>query len=126
MSSTPADTGSIEQVYGSTKASLAAVGRLAGSELELAAAALLRAALLTVLATVSLVAASFMAMILVAAGLVWLGLTWPAAAGVCLLLTVTAAILMALSAKRLLALCQWRATRVQLAALVAGNGGVSS
>jgi len=126
MSSATADIGSIEQVYGSTKASLAAVGRLAGSELELATAALLRAALLTVLAAVSLVAASFMAMILLAAGLVWLGLSWPAAAGACLLLTVTAAILMARSAKRLLSLCQWRATRAQLAALVAGHSGASS
>ncbi len=126
MSSAPAAIGSIEQVYGSTKASLAAVGRLAGSELELATAALLRAALLTVLATVSLVAASFMAMILVVAGLVWLGLSWPAAAAVCLLLTVTAAILMARSAKQMLALCQWRATRAQLAALVAGHGGAPS
>ena len=125
MSSAPAAVGSIEQVYGSTKASLVAVGRLAGSELELATAALLRAALLTVLATVSLVAASFMAMILVAAGLVWLGMSWPASAAICLLLTVSASLLLAFSAKRLLGLCQWRATRTQLAALVAGHSGVS-
>ncbi len=112
---------SVADTCRSTLKSVSALRDLANSELELAAAAMLRAVLFACLATACLASAAVMSMILGAALLVWSGLPWPAALAVSTLAAIIAGTLLATRARKLLAHCQMRATRRQLAELAASR-----
>lgn len=119
-SETPSATnGSVAQVYQATQASILAVGRLAGSELELAGAALLRAALFATLASACLASASVMVLLLITSLLLWAGLALPAAIALTLLIAIGLAAVFGMHARRLLRYCRLHATRKQLAAMLA-------
>jgi len=123
IDASPIEAGPIEAVCHSTQTTFAAVGRLAGSEIELATHAALRAALLMSLASACVAAAAIMGLILMVAALVWMGMSWIGAVASSALIAIALAALLARRARQLLGLCQFRSTRRQLAALFAISEG---